>query len=73
MRKERSDRQKVFKTFAVTLGIGWVVVLPIVSGALLGHFLDNRLGTAPVLLILFLLMGIVGGSYGAYKQIMKIL
>jgi ATP synthase protein I len=71
--KEPSERQKVFRTFAATLGIGWLVVLPIVAGALLGHLLDKWLGTAPVFLIVFLLTGLGAGFYGAYKQIMKIL
>jgi len=71
--REGPDRQKIFKSFLSTLGIGWVVVAAILGGLLLGHFLDQRLDSSPVFLIIFLLVGIGAGFYGAYKQIMKLL
>lgn len=71
--RESPNRGKIFKSLASTLGIGWVVVAAILCGLLLGHFLDRRLGSSPVFLIVFLLAGIGAGFYSAYKQIMKLL
>jgi F0F1-type ATP synthase assembly protein I len=40
-----------------------------VTGMLIGRFLDNMLGTEPILLILFLLLGLGSGFYGVFKVV----
>ncbi|MED4164060.1 AtpZ/AtpI family protein [Halalkalibacterium halodurans] len=43
------------------------IVGGVVTGMLIGRFLDNMLGTEPILLILFLLLGLGSGFYGVFK------
>jgi ATP synthase protein I len=51
------------------IGFGWFVGLAILLGALGGIWLDNKLGTRPLFIIIGLLMGIAVAIYGAVKMI----
>jgi ATP synthase protein I len=53
------------------LGTVWVAVGSIIGGALLGWLLDQVLGTSPLLLVVFLLLGVGGGFWKTYTTIMK--
>ena len=53
------------------LGMVWVAVGAVVGGALMGWLLDYLLGTRFVFLVVFLLLGVGGGFWKAYKTIMK--
>jgi ATP synthase protein I len=37
----------------------------------IGYYLDKWLGTKGVFIVVFLLLGIAGGGYTAYRQIME--
>lgn len=53
--------------------LGLTMALPILLGALGGHWLDGKLGTGMIFFILLLCMGIAGGIVGAYRQIMDVI
>ena len=61
--------------FAYYLGlitqIGLTVIFSILAGLFIGIGLDKFFKTKGVFLILFLLIGISGGFYNAYKQILR--
>ncbi len=57
--------QKWLLVFRV-LGIGWLVAASILLGVAGGQWLDNRLGTRPVFLIIGLLLGLSVAVYGVY-------
>jgi F0F1-type ATP synthase assembly protein I len=38
-----------------------------------GRFLDSRFDTQPVLTLVFLLLGLLVGFYGAYQQLQEVL
>lgn len=48
-------------------GLGFELAASIAGGALLGWWLDRRLGTAPKLLITLAAVGIVGGLYNVVR------
>jgi ATP synthase protein I len=52
------------------LVIGWYVGLCIVLGVLGGRWLDDKLNTSPILVIIGLLVGIIVAFYGLYKMIL---
>lgn len=52
------------------LGMGWYVGICIVFGVLGGRWLDNKLHTSPMLVIVGLLLGIIVAFYGLYKMIL---
>ncbi len=51
--------------------IGLTIIFSILAGLFIGLALDRFFNTKGIFLILFLLMGIAGGFYNAYKQILK--
>ena len=51
------------------LGIGFSLAFWIAGSAFLGHYLDGRFGTTPVLTLVLLLLGLVLGFYDAYRRL----
>jgi F0F1-type ATP synthase assembly protein I len=52
------------------IGLGWYVGLCIFLGVWGGLWLDDKLGTRPLLVILGLLVGLVVAFYGVYRMIL---
>ncbi len=48
-------------------GIGWYIASAIVFPTLLGDWIDGKVGSAPLLLLTGLLLGVVAAFYGTYK------
>ena len=63
-------RNKAYRAFATAGSLGFVMAAFILVGYYIGSYLDKRLGTDPWFLLLFLLLGIVGG-FMEYLQILK--
>jgi ATP synthase protein I len=51
------------------IGIGWFVALSILLGVLGGVWLDGKLGTRPVLVIVGLFLGVSVAFYGVYRML----
>jgi len=51
--------------------IGLTIIASILIGLYIGIFLDRTFKTKGVFLIIFLLIGIAGGFYNSYKQILR--
>lgn len=58
--------------FALT-GIGFYLATSIVGLTLVGRWLDSRFDTQPVLTLVFLVLGLLLGFYGAYQQLKEVL
>lgn len=54
------------------LGIGSYLATSIVGLTLVGVWLDGRFETRPVLTLVFLVLGLVLGFYGAYQQLREL-
>ena len=55
-------------TAAQFTGLGWYIALAIVAPTLGGVWLDRRAGTAPLFLLLGVLLGVTLAFYGAYHM-----
>ena len=51
------------------VGVGFSLAFFIGGGAILGRWLDGKFGTEPVLTLLFLFLGLLLGSYDAYRRL----
>jgi len=49
------------------IGIGWYISLSILLGVMAGRWLDERLNTEPILMIIGLFAGIFAAFYGVYR------
>ncbi len=48
--------------------LGWLIALPIVGGALLGHFIDRRLGTGLTFTLALLLVGLTVAGFALWRH-----
>ncbi len=55
------------------MGMGWYVVASLLLGVLGGNWLDRQFGTAPLLLLLGLALGLIACVYGLYKMLLPLL
>ncbi len=52
------------------IGVGWYVGGCIFLGVVAGIWLDNKLNTKPLLVIVGLILGVVSAFYGVYRMIL---
>jgi ATP synthase protein I len=55
------------------IGVGWFVGLSILLGVWGGHWLDEKLGTTPVMVIAGLILGLVVAFYGVYRMLLPLM
>lgn len=55
------------------IGIGSYLAAAIVVPTVIGHLLDNRFDTEPAFTLVFLLVGLMAGLLGAYRQLQDFL
>jgi F0F1-type ATP synthase assembly protein I len=60
------------KTIASLSTVGFSFVLAIVIGVAAGHWLDQRLGTAPILFFVFFFLGLAAGVLNVYRVMSRI-
>lgn len=51
------------------VGVGFSFAVWIGGGAYLGHWLDGKFGTDPVLTVALLVLGLTIGMYDAYRRL----
>jgi len=55
------------------VGVGFFIGGSIVLGVVVGLWLDSRLNTGPILVIVGLILGIVVAFYGVYRMLLPFL
>ena len=66
------ESRKIFEQLTLVSQLGLTMAGSIGLGFAIGYFLDKWLGTRGIFLILFILLGIVGGGYTVYRQIREL-
>jgi F0F1-type ATP synthase assembly protein I len=69
-RGDRDSRRDAALSTAEFAGLGIEFALAILIFALLGHWLDGRLGTTPWLLIILIFAGAGGAFYSMFRRVM---
>jgi len=65
IQKKEKDRNEFLRGLSFLSQIGITIVACVLIGVLLGRFLDNLLGTTPILLLVFSFLG----AAAAFKSI----
>jgi ATP synthase protein I len=55
------------------IGVGWFIGLSILLGVWGGLWLDEKFGTAPILVIVGLILGLVVAFYGVYRMLLPLM
>lgn len=55
------------------IGVGWFVGISILLGVWGGLWLDEKFGTAPVMVIVGLILGLVVAFYGVYRMLLPLM
>lgn len=71
MRRRKDDKKKTFQTLSLITQLGLVMIVSVGMASALGIWLDRRLGTSFITVILFFL-GAVAGGQGAYRMMKQI-
>jgi len=54
-------------------GVGFFIGISIVGGVVVGLWVDSKLGTSPVLVIVGLILGVILAVYGVYQMLLPLL
>jgi F0F1-type ATP synthase assembly protein I len=74
VRLEPTGDEQIWNSPAFGLtGIGFYLATCIVGLTVVGHLLDSRFDTQPLLTLVFLVIGLLVGFYGAYRQLQEVL
>lgn len=65
------DRKRVERQYLRFAGVGVQYAATILILTLAGIWLDNRAGTAPLFLLVFLLLGFIGATYSLIRQVLS--
>ena len=78
--RKRRERRKAWLTegetsllrFAGQIGVlGWMIVTPTLIGLFIGHLIDRKLGTGIFWSAPLLMLGVVAGSWSAWRWMHK--
>jgi len=62
-----------WSALALAWELGYTIAIPIVIFAIGGRFLDKKLGSSPILLLLGILLALIISSVGVYRKTMKVM
>ncbi len=71
-KKKKKAEKRFFTTISLASQIGFTISLPIVGGAILGQFLDNKFSTSPRLTLSLIFTGLFIGILNVYNIIKEI-
>jgi len=69
----KTETQKTFSVMALAWELGYLIAIPLVALTLGGRFLDKKLGTSPLLLLIGVVAAIILSSYMVYKKTIDIM
>lgn len=69
--EEVSEKSRFLEGLELASNLGFTIAIPIVIGAVLGSFLDNKLNTSPKLTLSLIMLGLFISFYNIYKLAKK--
>ena len=68
-----NEIQKTFSVVALAWELGYIIAIPLVALTLGGRFLDKKLGTSPLLLLVGVVLAIVSSTYAIWRKMSDII
>ena len=73
MKEKVSTNENSWSAVSLAWELGYSIAIPLVGLALVGRFLDKKLGTSPWLILTGILISILVSSYLVYKKTLDIM
>lgn len=67
------EKKRLLQDLSLASGLGLVIAIPLAGGAILGSYLDKKLGTLPLFTLSFILLGLIIVGFNLYKIIKNII
>lgn len=61
------EKKRLLQDLSLASGLGLVIAIPLAGGAILGSYLDKRLGTTPIFTLFLILIGTIVISFYLYR------
>ena len=66
--EKQNELKKSFSVISLAWELGYLIAVPLVALTLGGRFLDKKLGTSPLILLVGVVLAIIISSYMVYKK-----
>ena len=68
----KPNKSTGYEALVLITQLGLTLATPIVLGAVAGHWIDSKLGTNMIFLVILVVLGVAAGIMGAYSQITSV-
>lgn len=69
--RKKDGKGKSYVEFALLAMVGTQLVVSIFIGFGIGYWLDGLFGTRPMLMLLFMILGVAAGFFNVYRELKK--
>jgi ATP synthase protein I len=69
--KKKDDKYSTYRQIGILTTIPMLMAVGPILGYYIGNFLDEKLGTAPYLMVIFIFFGFVAAGKGVYNLIKR--
>lgn len=69
----KDETKSTFSTVGIAWELGYMIAIPLVALTLGGRFLDKKLDTAPLLLLVGVVLSIIFSTYAIYRKMADII
>lgn len=66
---KRKMYMEIANMLSLVSQVGLMILIPILGCTFIGKFLDAKFNTSPILMLIFLVLGIGGAFMGVYKTL----
>lgn len=66
-------KYKIYENLVFVSQVGLMMALPIVISVLLGNYIDEKLGTGSIFLLIFIALGVASSFLNLYKIMMRLI
>ena len=69
--EDKKGKQRLYESISLATDLGFIISVPLVGGALLGSFLDNKFNTSPKFTLSLIFLGVIIALFNIYKFTQK--
>jgi F0F1-type ATP synthase assembly protein I len=71
--QEKKNTQRSWQAISIALSLGTSMCIPIIVAAWVGHYIDGKIHTSPVVTLISLGLGVIISIRSVYTQLKKFL